>query len=104
MRRLFWLGVGLAIGALVVRQLTRRAEAFTPQGIAHSVAESFSSLAESAREFAEEVREGMAEREDELFAALSADADSEAGADAAAAMFEPGAADADAAFRADGRR
>jgi hypothetical protein len=87
MRRLFWLGVGLAVGALVVRQLTRRAEAFTPQGIAHSVADSFSSLAESAREFAEEVREGMAEREDELFAALSADAEP----DAAAAMFEPGA-------------
>lgn len=98
MRRLFWLGVGLAVGALVVRQLTRRAEAYTPQGIAQSVADSFASLAESAREFAAEVREGMAEREDELFTALSADAD----ADAAATVFEPGAA-ADGAYRADGR-
>jgi Family of unknown function (DUF6167) len=98
MRRLFWLGIGLAVGAVVVRRLTRKAESFTPQGIAQSVADSFSSLAESAREFADEVREGMAEREDELFAALSADADP----DAAAAVFDPGAGD-DAAYRTDGR-
>lgn len=75
MRRLFWLGLGLAAGVVVVRQLTRTAESYSPQGIAQSLSASFASLAETAREFAAEVQAGMAEREAQLSAALSADAD-----------------------------
>ena len=56
MRRLFWLAMGVTIGALVVRRLARTAESLSPRGIAASVAE-------SVREFAGDVREGMAERE-----------------------------------------
>ena len=37
MKRLLWLGVGLAVGAIVVRKLTRRRSAFTPSGIASSL-------------------------------------------------------------------
>jgi hypothetical protein len=37
MRRLLWLGVGLAVGALAVRAITKKAQAFTPSGIAGSV-------------------------------------------------------------------
>jgi hypothetical protein len=40
MRRLLWLGVGLAVGALVFRAITKKAQAFTPQGIAGSVQQS----------------------------------------------------------------
>jgi hypothetical protein len=73
MRRLFWLGLGLAVGALVVRQVSKKAESFTPRGLSRSLSESVQSLADAAREFAAEVRLGMAEREQELMAALVAD-------------------------------
>ena len=33
MRRLFWLAMGITIGALVVRKLSRAAEKMTPAGI-----------------------------------------------------------------------
>jgi hypothetical protein len=71
MKRLFWLGVGLAVGALVVRAVTRKAQSFTPQGIAGSVQESASGLLESVRTFVDDVREGMAEREAEIHAAFA---------------------------------
>ena len=70
MRRLFWVALGATAGVLVVRRLTRVAQAYTPEGIGRSV----SSMAESFREMAEVVREGMAERETELRLALGVDA------------------------------
>ncbi|GAB3803875.1 hypothetical protein [Micromonospora zhanjiangensis] len=66
MRRLLWLGVGLAVGALVVRKLTKTAQAYTPSGIATSLTESAGGLVESLRSFVDDVREGMAEREQEI--------------------------------------
>jgi hypothetical protein len=62
-RRLFWLAMGVTIGALVVRRLARTAESLSPRGIAASVAESVRGLTAAVREFAGDVREGMAERE-----------------------------------------
>ena len=35
MKRLLWLGVGLAVGAVVVRKLTQKANEFTPSGHRH---------------------------------------------------------------------
>jgi len=70
MRRLLWLGVGLAVGALVVRAITKKAQAFTPGGIAGSVSKSAGGLAESVRSFIDDVRDGMAEREDQIHAAF----------------------------------
>jgi hypothetical protein len=72
MRRLLWLGIGLAIGALVFRALTRKAQAFTPQGIAGSVQQSAAGALESVRTFVDDVREAMAEREEEIRAAFDA--------------------------------
>ena len=66
MRRLFWLGIGVAVGALVVRKITKTAQAYTPKGLAGAVAD----LGESVREFAADVRVAMAEREDEMLEAL----------------------------------
>jgi hypothetical protein len=66
MRRVFWLGIGVAVGALVVRKLTKSVEAYTPKGIASAV----SGLGDTAREFAAEVRIAMAEREEEMLEAL----------------------------------
>jgi hypothetical protein len=71
MRRLLWLGVGLAVGALVVRKVTRTAQSFTPGGIAQSVSQSAGGLVESLRSFVEDVREGMAEREQQIHAAFA---------------------------------
>jgi hypothetical protein len=71
MRRLLWLGVGLAVGALVVRKVTKKAQAFTPAGIAGSVQQSAVGLLGSVRSFVDDVRDGMAEREAEINAAFT---------------------------------
>jgi hypothetical protein len=75
MRRLFWLGAGVAVGVLVVRKLTRTAESYTPAGLADSARTSVSGLLESVREFADDVRTAMAEREDDLLTALATEGD-----------------------------
>lgn len=71
MKRMLWLGIGLAVGALVVRAVSKKAQAFTPEGIAGSVRQSAGGLVESVRGFAEDVRAGMAEREREIHEAFS---------------------------------
>jgi hypothetical protein len=71
MKRLLWLGVGLAVGALVVRKMTKKANEFTPSGIATSLSQSAGGLVESMRSFVEDVREGMTEREDQIHQAFA---------------------------------
>jgi hypothetical protein len=71
MKRLLWLGVGLAVGALAVRKLTRKANEFTPSGIATSLSASAGGLVESMRSFVADVRDGMAERQDEIHQAFA---------------------------------
>jgi hypothetical protein len=70
MKRLLWLGIGLAVGALVVRKVTQRAQSYTPAGIAASLSESAGGLVESVRSFVDDVRDGMADREREIHAAF----------------------------------
>ena len=74
MRRLFWLGIGVGVGALVVRRITKTAQAYTPKGLAGAVA----GLGETFREFAADVRVAMAEREDEMLDALGVSGAAEA--------------------------
>jgi hypothetical protein len=71
MKRVLWLGVGLAVGALVFRALSKKAAAFTPGGIASSARNSAGGLVGSVRSFVDDVREGMAEREEEIHAAFT---------------------------------
>ena len=66
MRRLLWLGIGLAVGGLVFRAVSKKAQAFTPQGIAGSVQQSAVGALESVRMFVDDVRDAMAEREAEI--------------------------------------
>jgi hypothetical protein len=66
MKRVVWLGIGLAVGALVFRAVSRRARAYTPTGLAASARDSAGGLVESVRNFIDDVRDGMAEREDEI--------------------------------------
>jgi hypothetical protein len=72
MKRLLWLGVGLAVGAIVVHRLTRKANEFTPSGIATSLSQSAGGLVESVRSFVDDVRDGMTEREQQIHQAFEA--------------------------------
>ena len=69
MRRLFWVGVGAGAGVFAMSRISRTAEAYSPDGLARSIA----ALGDSVRYFAEEVRAGMTERELELREALGLD-------------------------------
>lgn len=71
MRRALWLGIGLAVGALVVRAVSKKAQAYTPAGIATSARNSAVGLADSLRAFVDDVRVNMAEREEEIHAAIA---------------------------------
>jgi hypothetical protein len=71
MKRLLWLGVGLAVGALVVRKLTKKANEFTPSGIATSLSQSAGGLVESMRSFVDDVRDGMTERQQQIAEAFA---------------------------------
>ncbi|MEP6853293.1 MAG: DUF6167 family protein [bacterium] len=73
MRRLFWAVLGATVGILIVRKLTSAARAFSPAGLTDQLAQSAAGLSESIRSFGEDVRAGMAEREEELSAALADD-------------------------------
>ena len=73
MRRLFWLGIGLALGALIFRKASKAAGRLTPGGLAQTAVGVVSELAEAIRDFAADVREGMAEREAALREAAELD-------------------------------
>ena len=73
MRRLFWLGLGITVGALVVRRLSAAAQKLTPSGIAGSLSAGLSELAAAIGEFAGDVRTAMGEREQELRAGVGID-------------------------------
>lgn len=66
MKRLFWLGVGLAAGAYVARRAQAAAESLTPAGIGANLADGLRELGSGLGAFGAEVRAGMAEREQEL--------------------------------------
>lgn len=66
MRRLFWLAMGITIGALVVRKLSKAAERLTPRGMAGGIGAGLAELADALRDFGAEVRAAMREREAEL--------------------------------------
>lgn len=73
MRRLFWLAMGITIGALIVRKLSNAAAKLTPSGMATSLSQSLGDLAESMRDFSHDVRAAMSEREAELRAGTGLD-------------------------------
>jgi hypothetical protein len=66
MRRLFWLAMGVTIGVLLVRKISKLAERLTPSEMVRSIARSLDDLVESLRYFGTDVREAMTEREAEL--------------------------------------
>ena len=66
MRRLFWVVMGITVGVLAMRRLSRVAEKLTPQGMAGGIGAGLEELAASIRDFGSDVRAAMSERESEL--------------------------------------
>jgi hypothetical protein len=67
-KRLFWLGVGVAVGAYVTRRATEAAHNLTPAGVGANIADGLRELGAGLGAFGAEVRAGMTERERELAA------------------------------------
>jgi hypothetical protein len=67
-KRLFWLGVGLAVGVYVTRRATEAAHSLTPAGVGANLADGLRELGAGLGAFGAEVRAGMTERERELAA------------------------------------
>ena len=65
-KRLFWLGVGVAAGVAVSRKAGAVARQATPAGIADNIGEAISELAGALGAFGADIRAGMVEREREL--------------------------------------
>ena len=70
MKRLFWLGVGLAAGAYLTRRAAEAAQNLTPAGIGANLADGLRELGAGLGAFGAEVRAGMHAREEELTALL----------------------------------
>jgi hypothetical protein len=66
MKRLFWLGLGVATGVMATRKVNEAAKKVTPVGIGEQIGDGLRELAVAIGEFGAEVRAGMTEREDEL--------------------------------------
>ncbi|WP_199434828.1 hypothetical protein [Qaidamihabitans albus] len=66
MKRLFWLGVGVAAGVALSRKATETARQASPAGLASNLGEAISELAGALGTFGADVRAGMSEREQEL--------------------------------------
>lgn len=66
MRRVFWLGLGVAAGVALSKKARETARQATPAGIAGNLGEAISELASAIGSFGADVRAGMEEREEEL--------------------------------------
>jgi hypothetical protein len=66
MKRLFWLGVGLAVGVYSSRRAGAAAQRLTPAGIGANLADGLRELGAGLGAFGAEVRAGMVAREEEL--------------------------------------
>jgi hypothetical protein len=68
MKRLFWMGVGVAVGVSATRKVSQAAHRASPAGVGTSLGEGLRELGAGLGAFGAEVRAGMTEREDELYA------------------------------------
>jgi hypothetical protein len=61
-KRIFWLALGVTVGALVVRKLSSAAEQLSPRGLSQSLR----GLTDAVADFVDEVRQSAYVREAEL--------------------------------------
>ncbi|MDQ0825712.1 uncharacterized protein with PhoU and TrkA domain [Arthrobacter sp. B2I5] len=66
MKRIVWMGIGVAIGVIAFRKVSQAQSALGPAGLNRAVGQ----LADGVYDFADAVRAGMRERETDLRTAL----------------------------------
>ena len=69
-KRMIWVGIGIAVGVVVVRKLTKVAESVTPGGVAERVGDAGAEMRESFKAFWADVSEAKQAKEAELFDAI----------------------------------
>ena len=69
MKRIVWMGIGVAIGVIAFRKITEAQANLGPEGLNRAVGR----MADGLFDFADAVRTGMHEREEDLRAALGID-------------------------------
>ena len=73
MRRLFYITLGATAGILIVRKVSKTAQAFSAGGIGERLSGSAGGIGEAIREFADQVVVAMNEREQQLRSELGLD-------------------------------
>ena len=66
MKRLFWLGVGVASGVALSKKARAAKKQASPEGLAGSIGSALRELAGAIGSFGADVRAGMSERQEEL--------------------------------------
>ncbi|WP_178992618.1 hypothetical protein [Paenarthrobacter nitroguajacolicus] len=69
MKRIVWMGIGVAIGVIAFRKITEAQANLGPEGLNRAVGR----MADGMFDFADAVRTGMHQREEDLRAALGID-------------------------------
>ncbi|GAP55841.1 DUF6167 family protein [Arthrobacter sp. 92] len=69
MKRIVWMGIGVAIGVIAFRKISEAQSSLGPEGLNRAVGR----LADGMYDFADAVRTGMHERESDLRSALGID-------------------------------
>lgn len=69
MKRIVWMGIGVAIGVIAFRKITQAQANLGPEGLNRAVGR----MADGLFDFADAVRSGMHQREEDLRAALGID-------------------------------
>ncbi|MFF2841628.1 hypothetical protein [Paenarthrobacter sp. NPDC057981] len=69
MKRIVWMGIGVAIGVIAFRKITEAQANLGPEGLNRAVGR----MADGLFDFADAVRSGMQQREEDLRAALGID-------------------------------
>ncbi|MFP3580362.1 DUF6167 family protein [Arthrobacter sp. SIMBA_036] len=71
MKRIVWMGIGVAIGVIAIRKINQAQNALGPEGLNRAVGR----MADGLYDFADAVRSGMHQREEDLRAALGIESD-----------------------------
>jgi hypothetical protein len=69
-KRLLWLGAGIAVGVIAMRKVSQAMRAVAPSSLAGQARESAVGLVDTVRDFVTDVRAGMAEREAQIHEAF----------------------------------
>jgi hypothetical protein len=69
-KRMIWVGIGIAVGVVVVRKLTKVAESVTPGGVAERVGDAGAEMKASFKSFWADVSEAKQAKEVELYDAI----------------------------------